>query len=209
MQLSISIPRSFLLKLDRLSTYAFREITNPRYKLRNALESAGDYMHREFRQRIIGEYGKNGRWPQLAEETVRDRQKGGKRFFAKTRRIRRVGTYGGRHPILQRKRSLIRAATGDFGANRYWQGTSYKGEPIRAIWQMDRIGGPVGGQRSRNAISQFALTVGVESTYIRELHDGGRRTPARPFIYATRENERYIRDLFSDAVEKLIREAGL
>ena len=182
-----------LAKIDRLSSTMYRIAGANQRGTSGPLTRAGEYLHDVFEARLLSESGYNGQWKGLEDSTMRDREKLG---------------YGREHPILYRKGSLLRAATGNFNTNNRWSGLSYKGTEIKSVWKYNDMG-TVGLSRAQNSITQWGLTVGVESEYIKLLHDGGGPFPSRSFIYINRENERFIRGIYRDWINDVIRRAGI
>ena len=189
--IEVKIPLRMLQKLDRLSSTLIRAAGADQ---RIWLREAGEYMHTEIASRFAAEAGGSGRWRKLAESTIKER-----RNLLKRGVIRGVGEA---HPILQRKGSLLKAATGNFNRNQYWAGTSYKGTPIKSIWRFDTLG-TVGGSRSRQGITQHSLTIGIES----EDNYAGMLNRARPFFYTTKKNEQRVRGIFQRRIREAIRRA--
>lgn len=166
--ISISIPRKYLMYLANMNSTLYRMAGVDQ---REPLTEAGGYMHEQIKSRFDNESGKLV-WAGLKNHTVTDRE--------------RLG-YGGMHMILQRKQGLIKAATGRFhtqsgGGDVHWKGTTYKGTPVETIWEMDTIGGNVGGSRARNEIAQHQLTMGVAGVFIPWIEK------KRPFMYFTGKN---------------------
>ena len=173
----IKIPNSAMQFLSSIPRYLYDMGGTDQ---RRPLEKAGQYMLNKFAERIERQGG-SGYWKGL-EKSTRDQ--------------RSYQGYGSERPIFIRKGSLLKAA-----GQKKWRGTSYRGTDVKNVWEMTNT--PFVGGRT---IPRWELLVGVESDYIRSLNYGnrGRNIAARPFIYADRTDEVYIKNIYKEWMTEVV-----